>query len=82
MSSTFNDLNEVKSFDVIFVGHLASVAANIFAIQTKNLYKSLALSKHSTLINRNIEIAHRTILTSRMHRTDQGNKENQTTISI
>lgn len=49
MSLTYNNLNEVKSFDVIFVGHLASVVANMFAIQTKNFYKSLVLSKVSYL---------------------------------
>ncbi len=44
MSNTFDDINEVKSFDVIFIGHLASVTAYLFATETKNAYKSLVLS--------------------------------------
>ena len=45
MSISYDDLNEVRSFDVIFIGHLASVTANMFASMTKNIYKSLVLRK-------------------------------------
>lgn len=44
MNISFDEIKEVKSFDVIFVGHLASVAANLFASLTKDQYPCLVLS--------------------------------------
>lgn len=56
MSTTYDDLNEVVYFDVIFIGHLASVTANMFATMTKNVYRSLVLSITLELSHRNLKI--------------------------
>lgn len=68
MSISYDDLNEVRSFDVIFIGHLASVTANMFAMLTKNIYKSLVLSKISHLLDRNIKVHNLVFITTNQHR--------------
>lgn len=71
MSISYENFNEVSSFDVIFIGHLASITANMFAMKTKNMYKSLVLSKQSNLPNRNIVINSITFTITNMYRRNK-----------